>query len=148
MRGFAACCLCAVTGLSCMPVAHSQPLNLQAMCATQAKKAFQEWLGDNKSQGPELISGDYSSHYNTTLGKCLMQIEATHSSNKQVSSSKLLMDAFERRVYASYLWISKEGKPFWGEEPEKCELNPSLRQTKNCNSEEEFKAFVADYMEE
>ena len=135
--------------ISCITVARSQPLNSQAMCATQAKKAFEEWLADNK--GPlsgNMLSSDYYSHYNTKLGKCLMLIEATRSFGKEISNSKLLTDAFERRVYAYYLWTSKEGKKYWGVGPEDCELALSLRQTKHCTSEEEFKAFVADYMEE
>jgi hypothetical protein len=101
-----------------------------------------------KSLGSELISGDYSNHYNTKLGKCLMLIEAARNAGKQISNSKLLMDAFERRVYANWLWISREEKKCWEVGPEICELIPSLRQTTRCNSEEEFKAFVADYMEE
>ena len=105
--------------------------------------------GDNK--GPlsgNMLSSDYSGRYNTKLGKCLMLIEATRSFGKEISNSKLLTDAFERRVYAYYLWTSKEGKKYWGVGPEDCELALSLRQTKHCASEEEFKAFVADYMEE
>jgi hypothetical protein len=50
------------------------------MCATQAKKAFEEWQGGDKSA------------------------------------------------------------------PMTCQLTSSLRQTKTCNSEEEFDAFVAGYM--
>jgi hypothetical protein len=138
----------AVLGISCNAIA--QPLSSQAICATQAKKAFEEWHADNnKSQyGSKLISSDYSSHYNTKLGKCLMLIEGTFNFGNQVSNSKLLTDAFERRVYAYYDWISKEGKKYWEVGPASCELTPSLRETKVCNFEEEFKNFVAGYMEE
>ena len=77
-----------------------------------------------------------------------MLIEGGSRVGKEFSNSRLLMDAFERRVYAYYLWISKEGKKFWEVGPADCELTPSLRETKYCNSEEEFKDFVANYMEE
>ena len=135
-------------------LARSQTLDLQAMCATQARKAFQEWEKDQnepkyKSSFP-LVSADYQSHYNTKIKKCLVLIEANHSAtkNEQISTSVLLTDAFERRVYANYLWISRPNKMYWEVPPMTCELLPSLRDQKQCKTREEFDAFVADYMEE
>jgi hypothetical protein len=123
------------------------------MCATQAKKAYAEELREDKSGllasvDSKLISSDYSSHYNTKLGKCLVLIQSTRSHGKEFSNSRVLIDAFERRVYGYYLWISKEGTKFWEVAPTMCDLTPSMRETNHCNSEEEFKAFVANYMEE
>ena len=71
-------------------------------------------LEQANTQSLSLTTSDYQSHYNTKLGKCLMLIEATRSFGKEISNSKLLTDAFERRVYAYYLWTSKEGKNYWG----------------------------------
>ena len=121
-----------IVGLTILGITSSavaQPLNLQAMCATQAKKAFEEWQGDNKSG-----MDNYTNHYNTKLGKCLVLIEHGVMSGSTPTKIKVLMDAFERRIYADY-------SSTW------CELTPSLRQTKAC-SEAEFDAFVAAYMEE
>jgi hypothetical protein len=131
---------------------RAQSLNQQARCAAQSQKAFLEWQRDFKS-GPaanlaSLVSSDYQSHYNTKLNKCLLLIEATSMLGNQSSNSALLMDAYERRPYASYLWISRENKKYWEVPPTGCELLPSLREKRNCTTREGFDAFVADYMEE
>jgi len=66
----------------------------------------------------------------------------------QSQTSVYLSDAYERRIYAEYLWFSHETKQYWEVPPSTCELIPSLREKKHCNSREEFDAFVAGYMEE
>jgi len=127
--------------------AYAQPLDLQATCAAQARKAFhefeREWKTDPKAFKP--LSTDYQSHYNTKLKKCLMLITMM---GNQSQTSVYLSDAYERRIYASYLWFSHEIKEYWEVSPSTCELIPSLRQKKTCKDREEFDAFVANYMEE
>jgi hypothetical protein len=93
--------------------ARSQALDDQERCAAQARNTFEEWKNDAK-KGPlanigTIISSDYESHYNTKLKKCLMLMEATMSAGN-TSNSATLMDAYERRVYAYYLWISRNDK--------------------------------------
>jgi hypothetical protein len=131
---------------------HAQSLDFQAMCATQARKAFQEWEQEFRSGALGkmyvTVSSDYQTHYNTKLQKCLMLIEATRMLGNQSSTSAILTDAYERRIYASYLWISRENTKYWEVSPTNCELVLSLRQKKYCTTREEFDAFVADYMEE
>ena len=132
--------------------AYAQPLDLQATCAAQARKAFNEWEREWKND-PEVKAGktwktfstDYQSHYNTKLKKCLMLITMM---GNQSQTSVYLSDAYERRIYASYLWFAHETKKDWEVPPITCELVPPLRQKKHCTSREEFDAFVADYMEE
>jgi hypothetical protein len=134
--------------------AHSQSLDDQERCATQARRAFVEWEADAK-KGPgadrfEVLSMDYESHFNLKMKKCLMLIESTSAmkiSNGNTSTSATLMDAFERHVYASYIWISHPTKKYWEVPPADCELIPSLTEKKNCASREEFDAFVASYLE-
>jgi hypothetical protein len=82
------------------------------------------------------------------MTKCLILIEATHNFGKQISTTVLLTDANERRIYAYYLWLSREGKKYWEVPPAECELSPSVREKTNCTTREEFDAFVAGYMEE
>lgn len=121
--------------------ANAQPLDLQATCAAQARKAFnefeREWKNDPANKAFKTLSTDYQSHYNTKLKKCLMLITMM---GNQSQTSVYLSDAYERRIYAEYL--SGEVPPIT------CELVPSLRQKKYCTSREEFDAFVAHYMEE
>jgi hypothetical protein len=132
--------------------AHSQTLDQQERCAQQARRAFQEIQAEakitSKQWGSQEISSDHQSHYNTKSGKCLMLVETTTShTGGETSMSAYLMDANERRQYASYLWISRKGKKYWEVPPTSCELTPSLKEKKLCRSREEFDEFVAGYME-
>jgi hypothetical protein len=133
--------------------AYAQSLDLQATCAAQARKAFYEWDAElKKSELPDMkaleLSNDYQSHYNTKLKKCLILVESSRWLAKTQTVTVYLSDAYERRIYASYIWYSHPTKQYWEVAPSTCELIPSLRQKKYCNSREEFDAFVADYMEE
>jgi hypothetical protein len=141
--------LAAVLLVSTIP-ARSQTLDDQERCAAQARKAFQEWEADSK-KGPlghlYETQSDYESHYNTKVKKCLMLIENTStpaSGVGNISTSATLMDAYERHVYAYYLWITKEGRKYWEVPPADCELNPVQQQKKICTSREAFDAFVAE----
>jgi hypothetical protein len=131
--------------------ANAQSLDQQERCAQQSHRTFQELdtkdRADQKQLGQTRISGDYQSHYHTKLGKCLMLIEAFDMlSGGQSSTSAYVMDANERRVYASYLLISRQD---YGQTPPAvCELSPSLQEKKLCASREEFDSFIARYMEE
>jgi len=95
------------------------------------------------------MSADYQSHYNTKLGKCLMLVETTDMLfGSQFTTTAYVMDANERRQYATYGWTSRQGKKYWEVPPTTCELTPSLRDKRFCSSREEFDAFAASYMEE
>jgi hypothetical protein len=133
----------------------SQPLELQAMCAAQAQKAFQEWENESREANGRLfgntfttISSGHQSHYNMKLKRCLLLIEEVSELNGQIATSANLIDAFERRLYASFLWVTHENKYYWEVSPIECELAASYRQRKNCTTREEFDSFVAEYMEE
>jgi hypothetical protein len=129
-------------------LAYPQTLDLQATCATQAKKVFQEWETEAKGFGSKRVSADYQSHYNTKIKKCLVLINTLDQVGGEFLTGINLLDAFERRYYASYGWSSKPGKKYWEVPPLICELIPSSRQKKICTTQEEFEAFVAEYMEE
>ncbi len=94
------------------------------------------------------ISGDYQSHYNVKLGKCLMLIERTDMLDSQSITTAYVVDANERRQYAIYVWMSREGKKYWEVPPMACELTPSFREKRSCKTREEFDDFIAPYMEE
>lgn len=131
-------------------VGHSQALDLQAMCAAQAEKIFQEWERKVKNDPAgklfRTVSSHYQRHYNTKLKKCLVLIEAIRMLNNQQSIFAHLIDAFEKRSYASYHAILRAGKEEGA--PMTCELTASYRQKKRCTAREEFDALVVEYMEE
>jgi hypothetical protein len=140
----------AVIGLASS--AHSQTLDLQATCAAQARRAFQEYSAEDKAEsaklGMPILSIDYQSHYNTKINRCLILTEKTSSFGGQTSTSVNLWDALERRNYANWLWQSHPTKKYWEVPPITCDLVRNYRDMKNCTSREQFDAFVAEYMEE
>ena len=135
-------------------IARAQSLDQQERCAQQAKRAYAETEAEfeayNRAQTQKTVrfSGDYQSHYNVKLGKCLMLVETYDMIDSQSITTAYVRDANEHRQYANYLWISKEGKKYWEVQPMGCELTPSLREKRFCKTREEFDEFVAPYMEE
>src|SRR5262249_18835308 len=131
--------------------AHGQTLDQQERCAQQARRAFQEIQAEariaDKKFGSHELSSDYQSHYNTKIGKCLMLVDTTSSLAGETSMAAYLIDAYERRQYAYYLWMTKKDKKYWEVPPLSCELTPRLNEKRFCTSREEFDEFVANYME-
>jgi hypothetical protein len=130
-------------------------LDLQERCGTQAQKVFKQWQAENEAEGKrwklpsnmQTVSADYQSHYNAPLNRCFMTVLDTMSNG---STSKWLIDAFESRQYAFYFWIPdpKGVKQYWEMRPVSCELTPSVREKRFCNSEDEYDEYVATYMEQ
>jgi hypothetical protein len=141
----AALTLCMTSGLMAQPQTPS--LQEQAICAKQAKIAFQEWNASGKKD-LKPINDDYQSHYNKKLDKCFVSIETTDLVGKQSVTTAVLLDAFERRLFAQYGWSSEENKKYWEVAPATCDLIPTPREQTTCSSKEEFDAFVAKYMEQ
>jgi hypothetical protein len=104
-------------------------------------------LEQANTQSLSLTTSDYQSHYNTKLGKCLILVDYIYQTGNPIWTAAFLMDAFERKMYAVYLWKTHETKKYWEVPPVSCELTPSLSAKKFCSSREEFDAFVAGYME-
>jgi hypothetical protein len=135
-------------------IAHAQSLDQQERCAQQAKRAYAESLAEFEAyngattQKTVRISGDYQSHYNMKLGKCLMLVETRDMLGSQSTTTAYVVDANERRQYATYVWMSREGKKYWEVPPMACEPTPSLREKRFCKTREEFDEFAAPYMEE
>jgi hypothetical protein len=135
-------------------IARAQSLDQQERCAQQAKRAYAELDEQNGAETQKMdlktvnISGDYQSHYNVKLGKCLMLVERSDMLGSQSITTAYVMDANERRQYATYVWMSREGKKYWEVPPMACELAPSLREKRSCKTREEFDEFAAPYMEE
>ena len=135
-------------------IARAQSLDQQERCAQQAKRAYAELDAQNGAETQKMglktvhISGDYQSHYNVKLGKCLMLVERSDMLGAQSITTAYVMDANERRQYATYVWMSREGKKYWEVPPMACELILSLREKRFCKTREEFDEFAAPYMEE
>jgi hypothetical protein len=122
-------------------MAQGQSPQEQTTCAEQAEAAFQEYKGGAHPPG----SSDYQSHYNKILNKCFILVNQQSELNKQPAMAIELYDAIERRVLASYIQLTKEGKQY----QLNCELKPTPQEKETiCKSKQEFDAFVAKYMEQ
>lgn len=119
-------------------------LEFQQKCALQAEKIFHQ-LGW-KLNDPGGTFASYQSHYHQKLGKCFMTVNST-TTGPRGPTSRYLFDAYEQRGYAEYMWISDAVKKYWEVPPVICKLTPSSVDESLCKSEEEYKAFVARYME-
>lgn len=135
-------------------IARAQSLDQQERCAQQAKRAYAETEAEfeayNRARTQKTVrfSGDYQSHYNVKLGKCLMFVETTDMLGAQFVTSAYVRDAYERRQYATYVWMSSDVKKYWEVPPIACEVRPSLHDKRLCKTREEFDELAAPYMEE
>ena len=118
-------------------------LDLQGKCANQAREEFKLY-GWNAHE----MAG-VSNHYNPKLGKCLMLIEDMDAKTVrgQVTTSKTLSDAFEGKVYASYIWSTQKDKKYWEVPPLECKVTPLSGEEQTCHSDAEFDALIKQYME-
>jgi hypothetical protein len=120
-------------GVAAQPLsdeARQQKLDLQERCAQAAARSFR--LSGWKAE----YGSAYQSHYNRTLGACLIEIEG----RSQYGVTKSVSDAVEGRTYAIYMWVVNGNKP--------CQLVPSEKERRDCATEEEYKAFAASLMEQ
>jgi hypothetical protein len=58
------------------------------------------------------------------------------------STTRVVYDAFEGRVYADYLWISDKVKKFWEVPPMSCSVKPRGQDEITCKSSAEFDRLV------
>lgn len=112
-------------------------LELQEKCAKQAEASF---LQNGYKYG---TLDSWQSHYNTKLNKCFVTVNSMQGE----IVAKNLVDAYEQRVYASYMWKADKVKKYWEVPPFECELTPPSSDVTHCKTQDEYDAFVASYME-
>ena len=124
-----------------------EDFQLQEKCAGQAEKVFRA-LGYKAIQ-QNGNTDIYQSHYSKKLGKCFMAIESTNVTTTPGTTftNRFLLDAFEQREYAEYMWISRKDRKDWDVPPTTCKLIPSSASEQFCKSDDEYKTFVANYVE-
>ncbi|HXM83543.1 MAG TPA: hypothetical protein VN929_16655 [Burkholderiales bacterium] len=126
--------------------AAREGLEQQQKCALQAEKIFGQ-LGYKLNDPRSKIFASLQSHYSAKQNKCFMTVETTDMGTGTLANTKYLFDAFEQRGYAEYMWIADKVKKYWEVPPITCKLTPSSANERICKSEDEYKAFVATYME-
>lgn len=122
----------------------SVSLELQEKCARQAREEFKHEGLEGKQ------TAEFANHYNPKLGKCFVEVEYTDFKSGGIFVSKTVVDAFEGRVYATYIWNNNTKKKYWEVAPLKCSVTLLSGEEKLCNSEdgpEGFNGLVKQYME-
>jgi len=122
----------------------SVSLELQEKCARQAREEFKH----EGLEGKQLA--DFSNHYNPKLGKCFVEVEYTDAKTGGIFVSKTVVDAFEGKVYASYMWNNNTKKKYWEVPPLKCSVTMLSGEETQCHSDDGpggFNALVKQYME-
>lgn len=121
----------------------------QSRCAAHTEKLFKELGRSENTATPGFQS--YTGHYSVQHGKCFMLIEtsAFPTSGDNVENVRMisLYDAVERRSYGEFVWISSKDKKYSEVKPMMCRTTPSASPEDFCDSEGQFRDFVAKYME-
>jgi len=121
---------------------QSQPrwatLEQQRMCSEQAEKQF-------RARGFTDKSSEYTSHYDARANVCFVMVHTVSATGTSVSDTELVFDAFERRGYASYVWVNAGKKKYWEVAPMTCVVYPRGQPEITCKSSDEFDALVDKY---
>jgi hypothetical protein len=137
-------------------LAHAQTLDQREQCAADAKRAYEDGLGEEGTMSGSdwgKPSAMYRSHYNVKTGKCLMHfVIVQYSSSGYVAYEMKLVDANEHTMYATYSVtippnnsITPNTKVYNIE----CSLYPDgPSRDKGCKTMKDFDAFVDAYMSE
>lgn len=130
------------------PVRAQEPrpatLTQQKMCADQAKRSFAEWAGTSLGSGKIGPYTYYTSHYDAKANVCYIMVTDTYSLGKSegITCTSSVYDAFERRLYAKYIWKSDKVKKAWEVPPITCFVKPLGQKNIDCKSEDEFNELV------
>ncbi len=114
------------------------PIELQEKCSGQAQRIFEQ-LGWN-AKG----SDSYENHYNPKLNRCFILISTWNAT----AVTKNLSDAYEGKVYGSYVWFPSKGKKYWEVSPTECWVLLPSGEKATCQLDAEFDNLAKIYMEE
>ena len=117
-------------------VTKAGSLDLQAKCSQQARLAFSE-----SGLGKKAMAG-YVNHYNPKLNICFVVFSSTETAGKDLTTYRVLYDAFEGKQYAEYFGgITRDAKP------NVCTVKLQSGEDKDCESSKEFDELLKRYME-
>ena len=117
-------------------------LDLQEKCSRQAQIAF------DKMNFKEVDRASFINHYNVKLNRCLIETEQDLVQFLDTFwNYKIVSDAYEGTVFASYSWHSDRVKKYWEMPPVECKVTLPSGDDELCKSSEEFDKMVKVYMQ-
>ena len=119
---------------------HKATLAQQKMCDEQAVKRFNEYTAkENRDKD------SYTSHYDPTVNVCYVRINQMSVERGMPSNSTIITDAFEGRIYATYIWSNPGRKKYWEVAPMDCQVNVPGKDSVKCTSMDEFDSLTEKY---
>jgi len=121
-------------------------LDEQKKCDAQASKVYHQSreLEGHHGEDASGMNG-YTSHFDPATNICYVWVRWAKIDKQGGSFADTIEDAFEGRVYASYMWMNLEGKKFWEVTPTACSVKPRKQEEITCKTEEEFDRLVDKY---
>jgi hypothetical protein len=118
----------------------------QKTCDAQASKQFHDGrkLDGHLKEDPSGLNG-YTSHFDPSVNVCYVWVRWGKIDKNGASFADTISDAFEGRIYASYMWINLQGKQAAEVTPTICSVKPRGQDEITCKSEEEFVRLVDKY---
>jgi hypothetical protein len=114
-------------------------LSEQKMCADQAGKSFNEssFSENDKSS----LGNTFTSHYDPSVSVCYMEVTTRHvNPGNGLQHYHLVYDAFENRIYGSFMSYSKDGGKI-----QECDIKPRGQAEISCKSGKEFDDLTLKY---
>jgi hypothetical protein len=118
----------------------------QKMCDVQASKRFHDgrMLDGHPKEDPSGMNA-YTSHFDPSVNVCYVWVRWGKIDKDGASFADTISDAFEGRIYASYMWMNLEGKKSSEVTPTFCSVKPRGQDEITCKSQEEFDRLVDRY---
>jgi hypothetical protein len=122
--------------------------DLQDRCAKQARVEFEDdQAADEKLGLARNQVTQFENHYNAKLGKCFVKLESW-GMKEPIQISVRVIDAFESKGYAMYLWQEDKNKKASAVPPFQCKVTMPSGEERVCRSDDEFDVLIKQYMEE
>lgn len=114
-------------------------LSQQRMCSERAEKMFMDSYFSGKQN-----ENSYTNHYDARAGVCYVEFTTRSPSANALLYSHQIEDAFEGRVYGTFISVSDYVKPS-ANEVRTCSIKPRTQQETICKSKEEFDSLALKY---
>jgi len=120
-------------------------LEEQKKCDAQASKVYHEGRARDGFHGEDSTGmNGYTSHFDPATNICYVWVRFSKIDDKTITFADTISDAFEGRLYASYLWFNP-GKKAWEVKPTECWIKPRKQEKISCESEDDFDSLVDKY---
>ena len=121
-------------------------LDEQKKCDGQASKVYHHGreLEGYHAEDSTGMNG-YTSHFDPATNICYVWVRWAKIDKESITFADTIEDAFEGRVYASYMWMNFGEKKAGEVKPIECWAKPRKQDKLMCESEDDFDKLVDKY---